>query len=248
MAVFFDGIVVHQRGGHVRHRLSQHVLSILVNIDELKAEPGHGKWCFGPMGLLSLHVGDFGRRDGSHWREAVLDIFEKAGVSWVPSTIKLHAFPRFLGYGFNPMATWFCHDQQGNQAVIYEVSNTFGEHVHYVFDGPFEEHHGGEKAFHVSPFMPKHGSYEFRLHVRDDAMATIIHYQTPKHHLIAAHRCCALEGVTLGLFLRRLPHAFGIIMGIHWHALRTWLKGAAFHSRPKDWAPQVFRLSSKSKT
>jgi Uncharacterized conserved protein len=100
MAVFFDGIVVHQRGGHVRHRLSQHVLSILVDVDEFEAEQRRGRWRFGPMGLLSLHLGDFGRRDGSDWREAVLDIFEKAGVSWVPSIIKLHAFPRFLGLWF----------------------------------------------------------------------------------------------------------------------------------------------------
>ncbi|HBQ23187.1 MAG TPA: hypothetical protein DHV03_06180 [Alphaproteobacteria bacterium] len=245
MPIFFDGIVIHQRGGQIRHRLAQKVLSAMVNLEDWEAFERRGIWRFGPLGLWSFHLGDFGHRDGTQWRAAVLDILNSAGVSWVPDSITLHAFPRFLGYGFNPMATWFCQDHQGHHAVIYEVSNTFGEHVHYVFDGQLEQHHGGAKAFHVSPFMPAHGSYEFCLHKRDEAMATIIHYKTDKHHLVATHRCRQINVLTWGLFMRRLPHAFGIILGIHWHAMRTWLKGAQYHSRPSGWIHGVFKLSPK---
>ena len=46
-------------------------------------------------------------------------------------------FPRVLGYVFNPVSFWWCHDRAGAlRAVIAEVRNTFGEHHNYLIAHP----------------------------------------------------------------------------------------------------------------
>ena len=41
--------------------------------------------------------------------------------------------PRVLGYVFNPITLYFCHDRDGALcAVIHEVNNTFGGRTFYV--------------------------------------------------------------------------------------------------------------------
>ena len=41
--------------------------------------------------------------------------------------------PRVLGYAFNPLSIYFCHRRNGSlTAVLYEVSNTFGQRHSYL--------------------------------------------------------------------------------------------------------------------
>src|SRR3982074_1008899 len=85
--------------------------------------------------------------------------------------IVLYAFPRMLGYVFNPVSFWVCHDTSGNvRAVLAEVHNTFGETHHYLLaDENGRALVSGEtlsarKALHVSPFCAVQGHYAFRFH------------------------------------------------------------------------------------
>ena len=51
--------------------------------------------------------------------------------------IVLYAFPRMLGYVFNPVSFWVCHDANGGvRAVLCEVRNTFGEQHNYLLAHP----------------------------------------------------------------------------------------------------------------
>jgi DUF1365 family protein len=74
-----------------------------------------------------------------------------------------------LGYVFNPVSFWFCHDRGGAlRAVLAEVNNTFGERHNYLVahaDGrPIRDGEAlrARKLFHVSPFLAVHGDYRFR--------------------------------------------------------------------------------------
>jgi hypothetical protein len=85
----------------------------------------------------------------------------------------LQCFPRVLGFVFNPISLWFCHDRAGKLiAVLAEVNNTFGERHNYLLthaDGrPIRDGETIErrKVFHVSPFMAVDGHYRFRFHAR----------------------------------------------------------------------------------
>ena len=58
------------------------------------------------------------------WIRALL---QREGIA-ADGEVVLYAFPRMLGYVFNPVSFWVCHDHGGGvRAVLAEVNNTFGE-------------------------------------------------------------------------------------------------------------------------
>ena len=51
--------------------------------------------------------------------------------------IRLLCMPRVLGYGFNPLSVYFCHDvDERLTAILYEVRNTFGQRHSYLIATP----------------------------------------------------------------------------------------------------------------
>jgi hypothetical protein len=61
----------------------------------------------------------------------------REGVACADGEIWLQCFPRVLGYVFNPVSFWFCHDRGGAlRAVLAEVNNTFGERHNYLLHMP----------------------------------------------------------------------------------------------------------------
>src|SRR6202012_458830 len=89
------------------------------------------------FGLLSFYNRDHGDRSGSDlasWARAVL---HSAKVTNADGEIVLITLPRVLGYTFNPVSFWLCHDKTGDlRAVICEVNNTFGETHSYICAHP----------------------------------------------------------------------------------------------------------------
>jgi DUF1365 family protein len=75
-------------------------------------------------------------------------------------TASILTMPRFFGYSFNPLTTYYIYDPD-LIAVVLEVHNTFSEAYIYVV-------HHSEKAqsfprrFHVSPFNDRLGTYQFK--------------------------------------------------------------------------------------
>ena len=76
---------------------------------------------------------------------------------------------RVLGFVFDPVSWWFCHDRDGSlRLVVAEVRNTFGESHSYLLDdlevvGERQVAARGEKVLHVSPFLAVAGHrYRFR--------------------------------------------------------------------------------------
>ncbi len=56
-------------------------------------------------------------------------VLARHGLQAADGEIWLQTFPRVLGYVFNPVSFWLCHDRDGLlRAVLAEVNNTFGEH------------------------------------------------------------------------------------------------------------------------
>jgi DUF1365 family protein len=75
-------------------------------------------------------------------------------------TANMLTMPRFLGYSFNPLTTYYVYDPE-LIAVVLEVHNTFGEKHIYVV--PYSE--GPQfipRRFHVSPFNDRLGTYQFK--------------------------------------------------------------------------------------
>jgi DUF1365 family protein len=165
--------------------------------------------------------------------------------------IDLLAQPRVLGHVFNPVSFWLIHDVEGAlRVVIPEVTNTYGDRHSYLCHHPdlrpieATDRLQATKIFHVSPFQPVEGSYEFRFDIRDDRIGIWIDYTTGNGGLLATltgARKPLTSGAILRAMLRRPLGSRRVLGLIHWQALKLWWKGASFRVRPEPPADEVSR-------
>jgi hypothetical protein len=245
------GRVVHCRERPVRHRFDYRVFFLRVPVARFAA--ARRRWLsLDRWNLLSLHRADFGPRDGNDLEPWARGLLKAHGITAADGEIWLQAFPRVLGYVFNPIAMWFCHDRQGAlRAVLCEVNNTFGErHTYLVAHGDARPIAGGDwlqarKALHVSPFCRVEGHYRFRFSGDAQHPAVRIDYHDEAGRLIVT----SIAGRTAPLTDARLLRAFftyplmtfGVMARIHWQALRLWLRRVPWHPKP----PPPFEESTR---
>jgi DUF1365 family protein len=83
---------------------------------------------------------------------------------------------RVLGYVFNPLTVYWCHDADGAlRHVVAEVHNTYGERHAYLLGPDAARRATADKAFYVSPFFPVAGRYAMRLPVPDERLHLTVH-------------------------------------------------------------------------
>ena len=238
------GRVMHERLRPRHHRFAYPVFYVRCNLARLATLDN---WWFGinRWGPLSLYARDHGPCDGSDldtWMRAQL---AEAGVP-ADGEIWLQAFPRVLGYAFNPVSFWFCHDRDGAlRALLAEVRNTFGARHGYLLTadggGPIGAFTGltCRKVLHVSPFCRIEGSYRFRVRESHNASSVAIDYHDADGLLIRTVLGGRLHALTraaaLGALARQPLLTLGVVVRIHWQALRLFLKKVPFYG--KDPAP-----------
>lgn len=234
--------VMHQRFFPVGHRFSYGVWYLLADLDELAALdrtiPGFGHNRYAPV---SVHDRDHGPRDGSPLRPWIDARLAEAGVDLDGGPVRLLCFPRVLGYVFNPLSVWFCHGPAGDiRAILYEVSNTFGEsHAYLVPVRPGDDRAvirtEFDKELFVSPFIDMAARYDFRTRVPDERIAVLVRELAPGGQVLVATltgRRSALTGRSLARMLVRYPLVtLRVTLGIHLQAVRLWLKGAPYRRR-----------------
>ena len=187
--------------------------------------------------VLSFFSKDHGPRDGSPLLPWIEGMLAEQGLPH-DGEIVLQTFPRVLGYVFNPVSFWFCHDRDGRLiAILAEVNNTFGGTHSYLL------HQGGEaladgeelradKCFHVSPFNEVEGAYRFRFRREAAVELARIDYDDAGGELLLTSisgRPRPWSVAALLAALLRMPLlTLGVFARIHWQALRLWLKGVPF--------------------
>jgi DUF1365 family protein len=241
LAQLYVGKTSHARFKPQPHKFRYDVFQILVDVDHLEeAFDGLRTASVGRFGLVSFHARDHGARDGSPLRGWVEAKLAAAGVCATAAEIRLLCFPRILGFVFNPLSIFFVYDAGRRlEAVIYEVNNTFGQTHAYVTpaSGQGDERQEAEKAFFVSPFYGVEGGYRFRLSPPTDSFDLVIcKHVDGKTDFVAtlnAERRPMTDGALMRLFFAMPFMTLGVVAAIHWEALRLWLKGAPFYSRPR---------------
>lgn len=242
----YEGTVRHTRVSPFHHSFSYRVFYGLFDIDRLDELNRSNRWfSVGRFNLFSFDPGVHGPADGSPLRPWVEETVRSAGVELDGGTIHLLAFPRVLGYVFNPISVWYCHDAEGRLvAVIHEVRNTFGDRHSYVVS--VEEaglRHGFDKQLHVSPFNGMDQGYEFTVTDPGDRISISIDQHDGEGRLLRAGM--ALTRVPFSdrniwrLFLSHPLLTLKVITAIHWQALKLKLKGATFHPRPAPSADSI---------
>jgi DUF1365 family protein len=244
------GSIWHRRLRPVRHTFRYPGYFLLLPMRSLRAR-GDPSLPRNRRGWISFHDRDHGEGgdDALAWIDALL---QREGIDDADGEIWLLTFPRVLGYVFKPVSFWYAHRADGSlAAVLAEVNNTFGERHAYLLAGPtlaWGREMTARKVFHVSPFCERAGRYHFRFEQRD------VSPQGPARTLVRVDlhdEQGALLQTGIGGRLEPLTAAstrraffgtplmtIGVVVRIHWQALRLWIKRVPFVAKPA--APEKF--------
>ena len=237
-AWLYAGRVAHLRHTPFRHRFDYRIWMMALDLDRTREIAGcwfgHNRF-----GLLSLYDRDHGARDGTALRGYVTAALAQAGLP-APARIVFVFIPRLLGYAFNPIGFYFCHDGAGRLfAVLHQVKNTFGGQIGYVMpvtgDRPIRQ--AAPKRMHVSPFFDMAGGYRFWLTPPVETLAVSIQYATLTEKRLTATmilRKRPWTRLSLSRLLLEMPLApVKVMTAILWQALRLRLAGARYHPAPQ---------------
>lgn len=244
-AALYVGHVMHARMKPFTHRFRYDVFSLLIDIDRLDdASSMSALFSVERFNLLSFKSKDHGPRDGSSLRAHVDRLLGDAGIHARPARVMLLCYPRILGFTFNPLSVYYCFDEKDElSALIYEVRNTFGEIHSYV--APVQAHERSahevrqerDKLFYVSPFLEMPLRYRFRLTKPDETLRLRILEVDREGPVLAATFSGGRRPFTTASLLKvcaAIPLlTFKVVAGIHWEALKIWLKGAKIQPRPQ---------------
>ncbi|WP_176249015.1 DUF1365 domain-containing protein [Sulfitobacter sp. HGT1] len=243
------GVTYHGRKGSVENAFRYSVDYVLVDAEaDLKTPLLFARNRAGVTSLQDIdHGGDKGAGRGAAWVRDVLAQHQITGVA----KIELMAQPRVLGHVFNPVSFWLCRRADGTLiTVIAEVSNTFGDRHSYLCHHPDlseikpDDHLHATKIFHVSPFQPVEGSYDFRFDIREDRIGIWIDYTQRDGGLIATltGKRTPLTNARIAWSLLRRPFgARRVLALIHWQAVKLWWKGGGYRPRPEPPKQDVSR-------
>jgi DUF1365 family protein len=252
------GLILSGRVMHARHvapklRFTYRIWMLALDLDRIgEVAAATRLFAHNRFAPVALHDRDHGPRDGTALRHWVAGRLAEAGLGEFGARIHFVAIPRLFGYGFNPIASYYCHDREGRLgAILHQVKNTFGDQHCYLLpvgrEGELRHH--ATKRMHVSPFHDMQGGYRFACRAPDfsrtDGMLSLaIGYAGPEGPRMSAVMRLRAAPLTAGALARAVAaqpfNAVKVIAAIHWQAVKLWRGGARFHRAP---APPVEPVS-----
>jgi DUF1365 family protein len=155
--------ITHLRRAPVHHYFEHHGYSWYVDIDRLPKLP---RW-LRPLATFdaSDHL-DGGPNDSL--RQRIDGFLAERGIDLHGGRITALMQARVLGYVFNPLTIYWCHDDQGVvRHIVAEVHNTYGGRHAYLLP-PHGDHPAMvRKKLYVSPFNDVDGYYLVRAPLPD---------------------------------------------------------------------------------
>lgn len=254
----YQGTISHRRLRPTDHAFTYRVYYLLADLDELEMLDTDLRWfSWNRFNLLSLHASDHGAADGSSLRTWADVQLLRAGIDpHEVASIQLLAFPRVLGYVFNPLSIWYCRNAADDLiAVIHEVRNTFGDKHAYVVPRMGGEAGGSRahefpKAMHVSPLMPMDQTYRFGMNDPAERLNVAIRQFDADGEIfrasLTANRVAITDRSLLRLFVTHPLVTLKSIIAIHYEAFRVWRKGVRFHRRPEPGVDPVSVVDRRS--
>ena len=257
-SALYRGGVMHRRLRPKAHQLNYSVFWLLLDLAEIDSLDRRLRlFSRNRFNLLSFHDKDYGDGSGAALRPQIEAWLSRAGIDIGDGPVRLLTMPRVLGYVFNPISLYYCHQIDGRlAAMVYEVTSTFGVRHAYVIPVPEADQaaglirQGAAKALYVSPFMGMEMDYEFRGHAPGQGLDMTISGVDAEGLLITAAMSAQrrpLEDRDLASAAVALPMmTLKVMAAIHWEALKLWLKGVRLTRQPPPaWEPVTIQRRAR---
>jgi len=250
MAEIVTAQVFHARTRPRRNAFRYGVYYLRLKLEDLAVPAKCALFSLNRFNLFSIDADDY-RTGPLAAKQAVEAALAEFGVVEADGPIELITMPRVLGFAFNPVSFWLCHDRERNlRAVIATVSNTFGERHRYLCSHDDHRPVGSDdwleakKIFHVSPFLAVEGSYRFRFACPPDRVAIWINHHDAEGLLLSTSLIGKTQPLTsarlLSCFFRYPLVTLKVVALIHYQAVKLFLKGMRHYRKP---APPLSEIS-----
>ncbi|TAM80797.1 MAG: DUF1365 family protein [Jatrophihabitans sp.] len=217
----------HTRVEPVRHEVRTRSLLWFVDLDELPR----------PTRLASFEARDHLGDPARSLRANVEDFLASRGVEPAGGRITMLCHARSLGYVFNPLTLYWCHDHGGAvDCVVAEVHNTYGGRHCYLLRPDDAGRAETAKQFYVSPFYPVDGFYRMSVPEPGERLAVTITLHRPGARPFTASmrgvRVPATSRAVRAAALRHPLASYAVRARITRHGIALWRKGIPIQPRP----------------
>lgn len=249
-SAIYSGTVWHQRLSPKRHAFKYRVFMMYLDLAELdRVFAGSILWSSKQWSPARFKRTDFFGDEEISLDDTVRDSVEQATGNRPLGPIRLLTNIRYWGFIINPISCYYCFDSSGTrlEAMLLDVTNTpWNERQQYVLpcDSELNEQKiNFTKAMHVSPFMPMNMMYQWCGSAPNEklvfSLSNFLAESTggsSKTKVFAAGVNLVREEITpaaLAMILLRFPlMTLKVFFGIHWQALKLWLKGLKIFTHP----------------
>ena len=241
-SALYKGIVRHRRLRPVEHMLKYQMFYVVLDLDELDLVAKKCRlFSVNKFNILSFWPKDFGDFNERDLKTDIAAMVQSKIDDVNIKSIRLLCIPRLFGYAFNPISAYFCYDDTEDlRAIVYEVRNTFGEKIHYVL--PAEKRtnsniieHDCAKEMYVSPFMGMNCHYHFKIAPPEEVVTLSIQQTEDSQPILNASFSGIRMSLTDFVILKQIAlfpvNSLKVIAGIHFEALKLWIKGVPLKTR-----------------
>jgi DUF1365 family protein len=219
----YDAVVTHVRTERMTRDFANKVYLWLVDLDDLPVLP---RW-LRPFARFAAadHLGS-----PEHTIRQNLDAWlARQDVDLHGGQVLMLANARVLGYVFNPLSVYWCHQPDGRlECVVAEVHNTYGERHCYLLRPDEHGRADADKVFYVSPFLELGGHYTMRVPRPTDRLSVTVALQqggtTPLTATVRGTRRPGSVRSLLRVVLRRPLLPQWVSAQIRRHGITLWLR------------------------